>query len=192
MRIVSFPSDNQEVIRQAASLLVVAFKEHWPNAWPDLDAALEEVRESLQPDRINRIAMDDDGAVLGWVGAICGYDGNAWELHPLVVAPDHQRKGIGRALVADLEDQVRKRGGITIYLGTDDEDHMTTLSNVDLYPNVLEHILNVRNLRGHPYTFYQKLGYVIVGVIPDANGLGKPDIIMAKRVAAQRSAQNRR
>ena len=190
MRIIDFPSENQEVIRQAASLLVVAFEAHWPNAWPDLDAALEEVRESLQPDRISRIAMDDDGAVLGWVGAICGYDGNAWELHPLVVDPAHQGKGIGRALVTDLEDQVRQRGGITIYLGTDDEDHMTTLSDVDLYPNVVEHILNVRNLRGHPYTFYQRLGYVIVGVIPDANGLGKPDIIMAKRVATPRSAQN--
>ena len=190
MRIIDFPSENQEVIRQAAaSLLVVAFEAHWPNAWPDLDAALEEVRESLQPDRISRIAMDDDGAVLGWVGAICGYDGNAWELHPLVVDPAHQGTGIGRALVADLEEQIRKRGGITIYLGTDDEDHMTSLSDVDLYPNVVEHILNVRNLRRHPYTFYQKLGYVIVGVIPDANGPGKPDIIMAKRVAAQRSDQ---
>jgi hypothetical protein len=27
------------------------------------------------------------------------------------------------------------------------------------------------------------MGYTIVGVIPDANGLGKPDILMAKRIA---------
>ncbi|MCA9940912.1 MAG: AAC(6')-Ia family aminoglycoside 6'-N-acetyltransferase, partial [Anaerolineales bacterium] len=27
-----------------------------------------------------------------------------------------------------------------------------------------------------------KLGYAIVGVVPDANGWGKPDIIMAKRI----------
>ena len=59
---------------------------------------------------------------------------------------------------------------------------MTTLAGVDLYRNVFEHITNIKNLRGHPYEFYQKLGFVIVGVMPDANGLGKPDIYMAKRV----------
>ena len=57
---------------------------------------------------------------------------------------------------------------------------MTTLSGVDLYPNVLEHLLNIENLRSHPYEFYEKLGFSIVGVMPDANGPGKPDIYMAK------------
>jgi aminoglycoside 6'-N-acetyltransferase I len=33
--------------------------------------------------------------------------------------------------------------------------------------------------------FYRKLGFVIVGVVPDANGPGKPDILMAKRVGRQ-------
>jgi len=32
------------------------------------------------------------------------------------------------------------------------------------------------------YEFYQKLGFVIVGVMPDANSFGKPDIYLAKRV----------
>ncbi len=59
---------------------------------------------------------------------------------------------------------------------------MTSLSGVDLYSNVLEHLANIKNLRGHPYAFYQKLGFVIVGVLPDANGVGKPDIFMAKQV----------
>jgi aminoglycoside 6'-N-acetyltransferase I len=53
---------------------------------------------------------------------------------------------------------------------------------VDLYPDVLEHLANIKNLRGHPYEFYQKIGFSIVGVMPDANGPGKPDIYMAKRV----------
>ncbi len=119
---------------------------------------------------------------MGWIGGIREYDGHAWELHPLVVHPDHQGQGVGRALVADLERLVSELGGTTIYLGTDDEDNMTSLSDKDLYPNVFEHITNIENLRGHPFSFYQKLGFAIVGVIPDANGPGKPDIIMAKRV----------
>ena len=36
--------------------------------------------------------------------------------------------------------------------------------------------------KGHPFFFYRKLGYEPVGVIPDANGFGKPDLLMAKRV----------
>ncbi len=145
-----------------------------------MDIALQEVQESLEPDRISRIAVDDNGTVLGWIGGISQYNGNVWELHPLVVHSNFRRQGIGRALVLDLEDRVRERGGITLWVGTDDEDHMTSLSGVSLYPNVWEHIAKIRNLRNHPYEFYQKLGFVIVGVMPDANGVGKPDIYMAK------------
>jgi len=182
IRIIDLPADDAVRLHQAATLLVEGFKTHWPNAWPDMESALEEVHEALEPGKINRIAVDDDGTLLGWIGALPEYEGNAWELHPLIVHPAHQGRGIGRALVADLEEQVRGRGGLTIYLGTDDEDGMTSLSQVDLYENTWEHIANVQNLRGHPYTFYQKMGYTIVGVIPDANGWGKPDIWMAKRV----------
>ena len=174
------PGD-EGIVRQAAVLLVEGFKEHWPDAWPDVDAALEEVRESLGEGRISRAALDDGGAVLGWIGGISSYGGNVWELHPLVVRPDLQCRGIGRALVADLETRVRERGGLTLWLGTDDESGMTTLSGVDLYPNVLEHLANIENLRGHPYEFYQKLGFSIIGAMPDASGPGKPDIYMAKR-----------
>jgi aminoglycoside 6'-N-acetyltransferase I len=83
----------------------------------------------------------------------------------------------------DIEEIIRHRGGTTIYLGTDDEDGMTSLADTDLYPDVFEHIARIKNLKHHPYQFYQKLGFVIVGVIPDANGPGKPDILMSKRVA---------
>jgi aminoglycoside 6'-N-acetyltransferase I len=182
MKIIDLPASDPEVIQQVAQLLRSGFKTHWPNAWPNIEAALSEVQESLDPDRISRIAVNDQGQILGWIGGICEYEGHAWQLHPLVVHPDFQGSGIGRALVNDLEELVRQRGGTTIYLGTDDEDSMTTLSDVDLYPNVFEHIERIQNLKQHPFEFYEKLGFVIVGVIPDANGPGKPDIMMAKRV----------
>jgi aminoglycoside 6'-N-acetyltransferase I len=182
MRVINLRSDDEEAVRQVVALLVEGFKEHWPQAWPGSDAAWNEVQESFGTNRISRVAVDDAGMVLGWVSGIEQYDGNVWELHPLVVHPQHRRQGIGRALVADLEERVRERGGLTLWLGTDDEDRMTTLSGVDLYPDVLAYLANIRNLRGHPYEFYQKLGFVLVGVMPDANGPGKPDIFMAKRV----------
>src|SRR5260370_41080844 len=180
MHIVDLRSNDESVIRQVAALLVEGFAANWPGAWPDLESALEEVRESLAAGRISRVAFDEDGTVLGWVGGISQYRGHVWELHPLVVRVSQQGKGIGRALVADLERRVKKRGGLTITLGTDDENQQTSLSGINLYPPVWEHVAHIRNLSRHPYEFYQKQGYVIVGVMPDANGLGKPDILMAK------------
>jgi aminoglycoside 6'-N-acetyltransferase I len=59
---------------------------------------------------------------------------------------------------------------------------MTSLAGADLYPGVLERLGRIENVRRHPFTFYRRLGYEIVGCIPDANGFGKPDIFMAKRI----------
>jgi aminoglycoside 6'-N-acetyltransferase I len=182
MRIIDLHPGYEEIIPQVAAMLVEAFKDHWPEAWPDEESALIEVNQSFGEGRISRIAVDDNGLVLGWIGGIGMYGGRVWELHPLVVSPAAQGKGVGRALVADLEEQVAERGGLTLWLGSDDEDHLTSLGGVDLYPNPLEHLIEVKNLRNHPFGFYQKLGFVIVGVMPDANGFGKPDIYMAKRV----------
>jgi aminoglycoside 6'-N-acetyltransferase I len=166
-----------------AELLIDGFKDTGSVDWTTLDSALEEVRESLGEDRISRIAIDESGNVLGWIGGIKEYGGNVWELHPLVVRRDCRRKEIGRALVEDFEKQVKIRGGVTIYLGADDENNRTSLGGIDLYPDVLNHISQIKNLGEHPFEFYQKLGFVITGVIPDANGFGKPDILMTKRVS---------
>ena len=186
MKIIGLSPNNARAIQQAAALLIACFKHVTPHPWPDMATALEEVHESFGDERISRVAIDDDGEALGWIGGQPHYDGHVWELHPLVVKPEQQGRGIGSALVRDFEMRVRERGGLTIWLGTDDEDSRTTLSGVNLYPNPLEHLSNIRNLRRHPYEFYQKLGFVITGVMPDANGRGRPDIFMAKRVGERR------
>jgi aminoglycoside 6'-N-acetyltransferase I len=182
MKIMDLRPGDERLVEQAAGLLVDGFKDNAPAAWPDRDAVLREVKESLAEGRISRVAVDEAGNILGWIGGVAEYDGHVWELHPLVVRRDCRRQGIGRALVADFEAQVRMRGGYTIRVGADDENNQTSLGGVDLYPNVLEHLARIKNLRGHPYEFYQKLGFVIVGVMPDANGFGKPDVYLAKRV----------
>jgi aminoglycoside 6'-N-acetyltransferase I len=101
-----------------------------------------------------------------------------------------QDRGIGKTLVEDFEEQVRLRGGLTISLGSDDEDNMTSLSGNDLYENPWDKIRDIQNLKHHPFEFYQKMGFIITGIVPDANGVGKPDIIMSKRVANNKRESN--
>ena len=182
MKIITLTPDDQALIQQAAQLLVDAFCEHWPDAWPTFEDGHKEIREMLESNRICRAAIDEQGILLGIIGGIPSYDGFVWELHPLAVQPSIHGQGIGRALVQDFEEQVRATGALTVTLGSDDEDSMTSLSNVDLYENLWEKVRNIRNLKNHPFEFYQKLGYVITGVVIDANGVGKPDILMSKRV----------
>lgn len=181
MKIFDLDKRDTEAIELLANLLVTEFAKNWPDAWPDLDSAREEVKASFAKDRISRIAREEKtGKICGWIGAIEQYNGNVWEIHPLVVPVQFQRQGIGRFLIKDLETEVKKRGGLTLWVGTDDENYQTSLSGIDLYPDPWEHIAKIKNLKNHPYEFYQKCGFTIVGVMPDANGIGKPDIFLAK------------
>ncbi|WP_129670843.1 N-acetyltransferase [Candidatus Chloroploca sp. Khr17] len=183
MHIITLEADDHEGRTAAAMLLVEGFRELTPQTWPDLQSAQTEVEEALDAAKICRVAYDEAGTLVGWIGALELYPGHVWELHPLVVRRSHQRQGVGRALVQDLQRQVAVRGGSTIFLGTDDEAGLTSLAGLDLYPDVSANIATIRNVHDHPYGFYQRCGFVIVGLVPDANGFGKPDILMAKRVA---------
>lgn len=183
MRIVDLATLGPNGNDQVAALLVEGFAEHWPAAWPDFASAKCTVLECLSSGRICRAAVDRGDCVLGWSAAEPIYQGNVWELNVLVVRQDRQRQGIGSALLSDLELQVSAQCGLTIWLGSDDEDDMTSLAGVDLYPDPLWHLARITNFKGHPYDFYQKLGFAIAGVLPDANGPGKPDIFLAKSVA---------
>lgn len=179
--IIALTIELEAAIGQAATLLWESFRDR-ANAWADFDSALQEVRNSLGSDRLSYIAIDRQGQVLGWIGGIEQYGGRVWELHPLVVRAGDRGRGIGRSLVRHLENSVRERDAITLWVGTDDDLGQTSLSGVDLYPNIAEKIASIQNRQRHSYEFYQKCGFIIVGLMPDANGLGKPDIFMAKRV----------
>ena len=185
MQIFDLAAEPDGVLEQAALLLVEEF--NGPHGWPTIEMAREEAA-SVVREGFARVMMEG-GVVLGWVGGLPEYHGRVWELHPIVVRPEHRRRGIGRALVSAFEEEAFKRGALTATLGTDDDSGMTSLADIDLYHDVPRHILELRDLgRGHPFRFYQKLGYVVTGVMPDANGRGRPDIYMSKALLA--SAKN--
>ena len=171
-------ADQPEYVRdQAAVLLVDGFRE--PQGWPNFTAARDEVAQVIA-NGFARAILEAE-TLLGWVGGLPEYHGRVWELHPIVVRREHRRRGIGRALVAAFEAEARQRGALTATLGTDDDSGMTSLADVDLYDDLPRHIAGLRDLgRGHPFVFYRALGYVVTGVVPDANGRGRPDIYMSK------------
>lgn len=144
-------------------------------------AAETEVARTIDDEDRRGLAALEGEQVLGWVGVIETYS-HAWELHPLAVDPPRHRQGIGGRLVAALEDKVRAAGIITLYLGTDDETDGTNLYGRELFPNVLQAAAEIAPTGGHAFTFYRRHGYEVVGVMPHANGFGRPDIFMAKRI----------
>jgi aminoglycoside 6'-N-acetyltransferase I len=179
MEIADLGSESEPIREQAARLLVEHFDE--PRGWPSLSLAMQEL-DRIVHDGFARATLKN-GFVLGWVGGLPEYNGRVWELHPIVVHREHRRRAIGRALVAAFEAEAAARGALTVTLGTDDDSGMTSLAGVDLYDDLPGRLANLRDLgRNHPFLFYRKLGYIVTGVMPDANGPGRPDIYMSKAV----------
>ena len=149
-------------------------------AWKTRPEALADIDESLTDDkpRISLVALSDRN-VVGWVAGFQTYS-HAYEIHPIVVRADMQRRGVGSRLLEAFEAAAARCGATTVYLGSDDVKCATTLGGCDLFPGVLEKTQSIANLKGHPYEFYVRCGYEIVGVLPDVNGIGKPDIWLAK------------
>ena len=171
MAIIPLPA---KIINEAAEVLCDALN------YSKSDAE-GEIRRMIKGPRIALAAITDD-SVVGIIGAIPQYGVTGWELHPLAVLKEYQRRGVGTALVEAIEQEVAERGGITLYLGSDDETGATSLYGEDLYDDTFGKLANIQNIGSHPFPFYEKLGYKIVGVFPDVNGVGKPDIWLAKRI----------
>ena len=151
--------------------------------WPDITEkiALETVDECLEGEGIC-IGIKVDGELIGWVGLRPMYP-KTWELHPLVVKTGFQGKGYGKILLEELEKIAREKGIIGIFVGSDDETNKTSLSDKEITgENLFREVQNIKNYKNHPYEFYQKCGFQIVGIIPNANGPNKPDIWLWKDI----------
>lgn len=109
---------------------------------PHTDIALKRL---AQPDLL--LVAVDGATVIGTV--MVGYDGHRGWINYLAVAPDHQRLGIGRALVAEAERQLAALG----------------------CPKVN---LQVRTTNRAVVGFYQALGYAVDDVISMGKRLATP------------------
>lgn len=170
---------SEGLVNAAAEILYKAFKDCGKDAWPTLGSALKEVKECIAGDNIC-IGICCGNALVGWAGLRPMYR-TTWELHPMVIKEEFRNRGIGKELLKALEERARNKGIKGIVLGTDDETNSTSLSRGAIdEDNIYEKMAAVKNLKRHPFEFYRKCGYIIVGVIPNANGVNKPDIWMWK------------
>ena len=154
-----------------------------PEWLPTLQDAYEEINEALEPEKTCRVLLNGDEPI-GWIAAGPTW-GRVWEIHPLLIDPYFQGQGHGRRLVEDIERFAIKAGALTMELSTSDATQATTLSGVDLYEDPLGELMRIdvvdRNA-GHAFEFWLRVGYTVVGVLPDAEELGIPSIHLAKRL----------
>jgi aminoglycoside 6'-N-acetyltransferase I len=176
LKIVDMNDLSEDQLGEAANILTDSL----PMGWPTQGSALYEIKKRLIPEN-TLLAAVENGEVIGWGGILPEYSGHVYELHPLAVKKEHRGRHIGAAIVRALEDAARIKGALTIMLGADDESEEgeTSFANSDLFADLPEKICEFRP-GTHQSAFYLKLGYKVIGVVPDANGAGKPDIWLGK------------
>ncbi|NKN34302.1 GNAT family N-acetyltransferase [Marichromatium bheemlicum] len=163
---------------QAAEVLREALAPRGVACWSTPAAARAEVDECLTEGWLC-LGLANADELLGWVGLRPLYE-HTWELQPLVVRPSAQGRGVGRRLLAHLERHAAARGIGAILLGADDEGGETSLSGVPAATfDLCEQLRVLRSLKRHPFVFYQRCGYRIVGIVPDS-GTGYADIWLWK------------
>lgn len=180
VRIVEFASLDAIQLAQAGRILREALPSPAAYKAPG-EAEVEVARMGAGLDRFGYAALAGS-ELAGWIGAVPGYS-HSLELHPLAVDPPWQRQGVGTALIAALEERARALGFLAIHLGADDDFGGTSLYGAELFPGVLDKAATIVAGDRHPLEFYRRCGFEVVGLIPNANGRGKPDILMSKAIA---------
>jgi aminoglycoside 6'-N-acetyltransferase I len=179
---INLSKSSDEYKKQAAHILFKASKSITKTSWQTIESAEMEVLNCCKDEYIS-VGYIHNEKLIGWIGLRPMYGNITWELHPIVVKPEFQKHKTGTKLLAEIERIAKEKNILNIILGTDDELGKTSLSKIDLYASdMFYEIKNIKNLNDHPFEFYQKNGYKIIGVIPDANGPHKPDILMGKRL----------
>jgi len=179
---ITIDSTNLALINELAQLTYLAFKVHAPNWLPSETDAKRQVLRATEPDRINRVLLSPNATPIGWIGVIPINHGRIWEIHPLAISPAQQGHGYGRMLVQEIERLAAERGVLGLMAGTSDETGATPLYGIDLYQNPFEGLNKLNSIENHPVVFWQKIGFTIVGVVPDAEGRGRPALSLAKRI----------
>lgn len=180
VQMVDLRRDDAAAIAEVRELMRRVFT--W-GTFEDAAKADSVIQASFRDEAVSRIARAG-GRIIGLSFASL-FPGESIFVHWLGVDPDVQRSGVGTALLDDAERIGRAAGAACLALSTgDDHPHraVTTLGRRDIWSDPLGALRDVQTLERHPLDFYTRLGFTVCGVIPDANGPGKPEIYLARPI----------
>jgi ribosomal protein S18 acetylase RimI-like enzyme len=109
-------------IRSARADEVEAVLEVWRRAetHPSVSDTAEALRLLIARDPEALVVAEADGELVGTL--IAGWDGWRGHMYRLAVVPEHQRRGVARALVEEGERRVRAEGALRFSAVVVDED----------------------------------------------------------------------
>lgn len=95
-----------------------AVKELWERSGPGVRLSPsdepEEIQKKLERDPDLFLVLEEQGTILGTV--IGGYDGRRGIVYHLAVSPERRGEGLGKKLMAEIEDRLRGKGCYKYYL----------------------------------------------------------------------------
>lgn len=108
-----------------------AILELWSQAGPGIHVGRsdqpQEIEKKLQRDPELFLLAELDGQPVGSV--LGGFDGRRGMMYHLAVSPAHRRRGIGEALMAELEARLKAKGCLRYYLLVTHDNH----ESIDFY-----------------------------------------------------------
>jgi ribosomal protein S18 acetylase RimI-like enzyme len=106
LRVFRYPEDYAAVI------------ELWENAGPGIHVRRsdtpQEIMKKLERDPDLFLVAEEDGRIIGSV--LGGFDGRRGMVYHLAVSASHRQRGIGAALMDELEQRLKQKGCIRAYL----------------------------------------------------------------------------
>ena len=128
----------------------------------EVDVAAELVRERARlgdPSGYHFLVAEDESGALGGYACFgpipCTL--TSWDLYWIVVAPERQRQGLGRRLLAAAEVTVARRGGLRIYVDTSGSPRYTATR-----------------------AFYERAGYAVAARLEDFYAPGDAKVIYTR------------
>ena len=173
--------EDAALLRGVADLLVVACPSLYGG---DVTQALADVVQ-FAPEDLGLIARDPEGTPIGWLRAEHFPGQASAEIKLVAVQPTRRRQGVARTLVMAAEERMRSQDCVTMLATVGDTRGRTNLYGVDVTEDAPGLLAGFHCHADHPAGFFLRVGYRLVGLLPDAYGPGKHDLTLARRISQQ-------